>query len=73
MAPQEDLDIVQKVLADKGIDCNESHYGGLDMYQCECPSDKLSDLKEGLTLKIENQETNIRLSTLLEQKGDDKC
>lgn len=32
IAPQEDLDIMVSTLSKKGIDCNESHYGGMDMY-----------------------------------------
>jgi len=45
MVPQEDIDLIEVALNDKGIKCQENHNGGLDLYECSCTDEAYAQLK----------------------------
>lgn len=72
MAPQVDMDILQAALKTKKIECEESHYGGLDLYDCSCSEDILK-AAGNLQFKIGNFQADIPITTLVDLKESDKC
>ena len=73
MVPQEDINSIEKALADQGIPCEENHSGdSLELYDCDCPEDKYKALKP-FTFKAGNKVVELEKSTFLKKKSDNKC
>lgn len=73
MVPQEDINSIEKALADQGIPCEENHSGdSLELYDCECPQDKYNALKP-FTFKAGEKVVELEKSTFLKRKGEGKC
>lgn len=46
MVPQEDINMIEQALKEKGLEFIENHDGGgLDLYECTCTEEQYSNLK----------------------------